>query len=142
MPNRDDLYLSVWESDEESPDSSGPATLGYLIKFYREKKGITQDELAAKLNTNQARISQWETDAARPRRPAIARIAKALDVPVQSLLDASSFTFPGRDFAFDPEYFKAYDNVSKLGPGALQRFVRIVILIADLMLYVTRRRTK
>jgi transcriptional regulator with XRE-family HTH domain len=139
-----DFYLQVWEGDGERKGGSDsePRTLGFLIKFHRERQGITQEQLARTLGTNQTRISQWETDAARPRRPALLRLAKALNVSADQLAHASSFTFPGRDFAFDPDYFSAYDRVSKLGPGALSRFIRIVVLLADLLLYVTRRRTK
>lgn len=50
------------------------------IKIIRKEKGITQKELAEKLNCTQANLSQYESGRRIPKKNTRARIAEALEV--------------------------------------------------------------
>ncbi len=55
-------------------------TTGQLIRAARKKTGITQTELAQKLNIPFQSVSQWERDLRNPKYETIKRIAAALNV--------------------------------------------------------------
>jgi transcriptional regulator with XRE-family HTH domain len=57
------------------------------IKFQRKKQGLTQIELAHKMGITQRVISYYENEAPTITLDAIAKIAKALDVPKRKILD-------------------------------------------------------
>lgn len=60
-------------------------TIGEKIKFYREKAGITQEELGARIGIPrdyaQQRIKQYEKGIRTPKKNRIDAIALALGVP-------------------------------------------------------------
>lgn len=55
------------------------------IKTQREKAGITQAELAARLNVTQAAIAIWETGEAMPRSDKLPEISKILGCSIDEL---------------------------------------------------------
>lgn len=55
-------------------------TTGQLIRTARKKTGMTQSELAQKLNIPFQSVSQWERDIRNPKYDTIKRIATALGV--------------------------------------------------------------
>ncbi|MGX7447120.1 helix-turn-helix transcriptional regulator [Dolosigranulum pigrum] len=61
-------------------------TTGYRIKEIRDKKGITQQELADKANVSRSIISELETGRRTvSKTDTLFRIAKALDVPFRDI---------------------------------------------------------
>lgn len=59
-------------------------TTGERIKAARKKAGMTQAELALKLDIPFQSISQWERDIRKPKKETIAKIADALNIhPVE-----------------------------------------------------------
>lgn len=57
------------------------------LKAIREWRGLTQDELANRAGTTKGYISQLETGHRQAGRKLLYRLAKALDVPPEVLLD-------------------------------------------------------
>ncbi len=57
------------------------------VKVLREWHGITQEELAEKVGTSKAYISQIETRHRKPGRKLLFRLAEALDVSPDLLLE-------------------------------------------------------
>ena len=55
------------------------------IAEWRESRGLTQIELAARLETTDVTISRWETGKRQPDINALAAIAEALDVDLTDL---------------------------------------------------------
>ena len=53
----------------------------------RRERGLTQEELAARLFITRQAVSRWETGATEPGIDMIKLIARELDVPVTRLLD-------------------------------------------------------
>lgn len=61
-------------------------TLGQSIKNARNKKGITQAELAAKIGVYQATLSYWETDRNCPSLLFAICIADVLEMTLDELV--------------------------------------------------------
>lgn len=71
-------------SDDTSVEA---ATIGQTIRNARERKSMSQLELATELNLGQRAISELETGNRRLTVQEAARIAKILDVPLLSFFD-------------------------------------------------------
>lgn len=56
------------------------------IRNLRNRKGITQGELARETNLSRNTIVNFETERRDPRVRDLRKIARALDVPVEQLL--------------------------------------------------------
>ena len=69
-------------------------TLGKRISILRRRKGLTQDELAEKLNITPQAISKWENDQTCPDINLLPQLAKILGVSVDELLSGKSETQP------------------------------------------------
>jgi len=63
---------------------------GAVIKELREKKKLTQAELACKLNVSDKTISKWETGKGYPDISLLEALAQALDISVAELLSGSA----------------------------------------------------
>ena len=59
---------------------------GKLIAKLRKKKGLTQQQLADKLNLSNKTISKWESGSGSPDISNLLVLAEALDVSVDELL--------------------------------------------------------
>ena len=64
--------------------------LGARIKEVREKRGVTQAELAQRINRSVPTISSYETNAQTPPTDILVSIANALNVPINYLLEWES----------------------------------------------------
>ena len=63
------------------------SSLGEAIRLARLKSGMTQEELATKLNTTKSAISKYELGRREPNLMQLSKIAVALGVPVSALVD-------------------------------------------------------
>ena len=61
-------------------------TLGTKISEYRKMKGMTQDELAEKLNVSGQAVSKWENDLSIPDLPLLIELAKFFHVTLDELI--------------------------------------------------------
>ncbi len=62
------------------------SNVGDNIRKYREISGLTQKQLASRLNINNSRVSNWEQGANNPPADLIADICEALNVSASELL--------------------------------------------------------
>lgn len=70
----------------ESGSSKGlPRTLGERIRMLRVQRGWTQSDLGDALSTDQATVSLWERDRAKPSGAGLVGVAAAFGVSVQAL---------------------------------------------------------
>lgn len=80
----------------ETPDqpAAGPhATLGQLLRTHRKARGLTLDELAARVGRAKSYLSQLENDRRRPPRdPMLVELERALDLAPGTLLSAVRWT--------------------------------------------------
>lgn len=63
---------------------------GGIIKRLRESKGLTQEELAAKIHVTGKAISKWETGQGFPDVALLESIAKALNISIIELFSGES----------------------------------------------------
>lgn len=69
------------------------------IKKYRKKKGISQEEMAVKLNVVRQTVSKWENGLSVPDADVLIRIAELLEVSVSQLLDMEEDINTGTDLS-------------------------------------------
>lgn len=59
------------------------------IKYYRKQKGMSQEELALKLNVVRQTVSKWEQNLSVPDSEMLIKLSEVFDVPVSTLLGES-----------------------------------------------------
>ena len=82
-------------------------TTGQRIKAARQQAGLTQIELAEKLEIPYQSIGQWERDTRKPKQETLLKIAKALGVHLRDLVDDSWLE------EFDRKHPGAFEKVQK-----------------------------
>lgn len=65
-------------------------TMGEVISTLRKEKGMTQKELADKLNITDKAVSKWERDVSFPDTATIPKLAEILEVSVEELMNAKT----------------------------------------------------
>ncbi|MDD3346274.1 helix-turn-helix transcriptional regulator [Oscillibacter sp.] len=65
-------------------------TLGMMISSLRKDKGMTQLELANLMNVTDKAVSKWERDISCPDINSIPKLAEALDVSVDELMQSKN----------------------------------------------------
>lgn len=63
-------------------------TIGEIISNLRKEKGMTQSDLAEKMNITDKAVSKWERDLSCPDINSIPKLAEILGVSVEELLNA------------------------------------------------------
>ncbi len=61
--------------------------IGSRIRRYREARGLSQKQLAARLGVSNSRVSNWEQGVNRPDADILAALCTALEVSPSELLD-------------------------------------------------------
>ena len=64
------------------------AKAGEMIRTARVKAGMTQTEIARKLNVKQGTVGAWEIGYSFPRPKSMVRLCEILKIPVDELLKA------------------------------------------------------
>jgi len=62
--------------------------MGEIIAFQRKEKGMTQAELAEKMNVTDKAVSKWERNFSCPDVNSLPKLAEILDISVEELLNA------------------------------------------------------
>lgn len=70
-------------------------SMGQIISALRKENGLTQKELADKLNLTDKAVSKWERDLACPDTQTIPKLAEILGISVEELLNAKSIPATG-----------------------------------------------
>jgi transcriptional regulator with XRE-family HTH domain len=96
--------------------SSPPRTLGERIKMLRVQRGLTQVELGLALNSDQATVSLWERDRAKPSGPALGGVAAFFGITVQTLETGEGLETSG---AQAPANAASRRSIPKEGPMGL-----------------------
>lgn len=101
---------------------------GDRLREWREAAGLTQADLARRLNLAQQTISEWEQGRAAPRRSRAADVAKLLNVDESEFLRSLADVPLSVDA--DPDVARLVAKVDRLG----KRDRRIVENIVDELL--------
>ena len=63
-------------------------TTGEIISSIRHEKGLTQKDLAEKLNVTDKAVSKWERNIALPDITLLPELANILDISIEELITA------------------------------------------------------
>lgn len=69
-------------------------TMGEVISSQRKELGMTQLELATKMNVTDKAVSKWERNLSCPDVNSISHLADVLNIPVNELLSAKNSDAP------------------------------------------------
>lgn len=64
-----------------------PFEFGEKFRKYRKASGLTQEQVAEKLNVSKSRVSSWEIGENRPNVDSLGEICRVLNVSPSDLLD-------------------------------------------------------
>jgi len=70
--------------------------IGEHIAIYRKKAGLTQEQLAEKMNVTAQAVSKWENGLTCPDLDSVARLAGFLGVTVEQLIHGDAAVLPFR----------------------------------------------
>ena len=79
---------------------------GNFLCMLREKKGMTQAEIANMLGVTAAAVSKWENGSSKPRVDVLIKLAQILDVRVEELMSGEYIDFE----TLDPETVKTINE--------------------------------
>ena len=105
-------------------------SLGKTIAKLRVRKGLTQAQLAEKIEMAAAHINRLEHDRMKPRPKTLERIAEALSVSKEDLMLAAGHETPPELAAHDPELASLLSQIPLLDSEqkqALRTFLRSMI---------------
>lgn len=74
----------------------------------RKKRGLTQEELAEKLDVSSAAISKWERGISTPELSMVCKMADCFEISVDELLGRTNLLLPEED-KYSEKSMKQYD---------------------------------
>ena len=78
------------ETQATTLTSTPSETFGQRLRRLRKKAGLTQEELAKKLDIHNVTVSKWENNELIPKTVNIRKLAEAIHVPISELLENSA----------------------------------------------------
>lgn len=104
-------------------------TFGENLQFLRKRSGMTQEDLAEKMEVSRQSVSKWESNSAYPEMDAILRLCDLFHCDMDTLLRGDVSRRFGEDAA-------AYDKHMNRFAAAIAAGVGLVLLGVTLMLFV------
>jgi transcriptional regulator with XRE-family HTH domain len=104
------------------------SAFGERLAALRKARGLTQIQLAEKIDSTQRAISRYETVADRAPAPVLARLAQALGVSTDQLLGVRRIR-PATSLAHDPDarrLWKKFQQVMALPEKDRRAVIRLV----------------
>ncbi len=102
-------------------------TMGELISTLRREKGLTQRDLADKLNITDKAVSKWERDLSYPDTATIPKLAEILGVSLEELMNFKTSPVSGHKGA---GYL--IDIILKAVPLAMGIAVTVISVLGEL----------
>jgi transcriptional regulator with XRE-family HTH domain len=102
---------------------------GARVAELRRAAGLTQVELAHLIGEPQQNIAYWEQSDKPPRSDVLQRLAKALGVSVEDILDIDAL--PPRQYGPMGKVRRVFDEVSKLPRRQQDKIVEFVSALVD-----------
>lgn len=121
------------------------STIGKNIKKKRSENGITQDQLAEKLNVTRQTISSWEMGRTQPDVDMLGKLADALEVTVEELIydrpgksesSAASVSKSGIGFGCALAMIISYTHWHSIGWAILHGLLNWVYVIYYIIKYL------
>ena len=103
-----------------------------LIKIKRKEKGLTQEELAQKINVTEKAISRWETGRGTPDISLLIPLSKELDLDVSELLNGEE----NKKSKNDVEQLIEYNEITKANKYNFQFKLTIFFYILSILSFL------
>lgn len=65
-------------------------TASSVIRQFRDRNGLTQDDLGERVGVAAATISRWEKGRREPRGKRLRKLSEVIGIPIAEILDAPS----------------------------------------------------
>lgn len=105
-------------------------TMADVIASRRKELGLTQKDLAEKLNITDKAVSKWERGIACPDTATIPKLAQTLGISIEELMTAKPAEIPGHRGG---EYLA--DLILKAVPLAMGVAVTVTAILGELDMY-------
>lgn len=102
-----------------------------LIKTKRKEKGLTQEELAQKLNVTEKAISRWETGRGTPDISLLIPLSKELGVSTSEILEGKENSKENIEKIID------YININRKTKNIKSLIISMIIYIITLIFYLS-----
>lgn len=86
-------------------------TIGQTIRALRKKKGLTQAQLGALCGISGGTIGSYENGITIPKRRVVEKIAQALDIPAERIMDGAAPSFSTGESTSSGSDALLYDGV-------------------------------
>ena len=83
-------------------------SIGSNIRSLREERGLTQEQVAVKLDITFQAVSSWERNEYKPDIEKLIKLAELFDVSVSSLVEEKQGVFKTKDAIYNWEHMKTY----------------------------------
>ena len=108
--------------------------LGKVIRTYRKKKGLTQEEVANRLGVTTPAVNKWERGVTYPDITLLAPIARLLDISLDTLLSFRDELTPGEieNIIYEVDSMlkeKSFDEVFEWAKEKLEQYPNCDMLI-------------
>lgn len=107
------------------------------IKAIRKSKGLSQEELAVKLNVVRQTISKWETGLSVPDADMLIRISEVLETPVSTLLGQTITEEKADDLKIISEKLEVINLQLAQRKEARRRILQWLLILLCVMIAVT-----
>lgn len=110
--------------------------LGKVIRTYRKKKGLTQEEVANRLGVTTPAVNKWENGVTYPDITLLAPIARLLDISLDTLLSFREELTPGEieNIIYEVDSMlkeKSFDEAFEWAKEKLEQYPNCEMLILE-----------
>ncbi|MBQ9329211.1 MAG: helix-turn-helix transcriptional regulator [Solobacterium sp.] len=106
------------------------------IRVIRKKRGLSQEELAVKLNVVRQTISKWENGLSVPDSELLLRLSDALDTPVSKLLGETVEPAEADDLKVISQKLEVINYQLSLQQQSKRRITKLCFLVCALSIVV------
>lgn len=106
--------------------------LGVVISKLRKEKGLTQKDLADKLNISDKAVSRWETGGSSPNMEMLLRISQFFNVPLNDLITAR-VSSDDKDDNLVKEIIQEFSEMNKRNAKRIRTVILATIIIVVIL---------
>jgi transcriptional regulator with XRE-family HTH domain len=129
LSNFSTLVEQIQQREAPVTSKSETRQFGEIIRAARHQRGLTQRQLADRLAVSNVAVAHWERGTVRPTLENRIDLARALDIPLDDLLDQ----MPGKPcmLVTDPLLIRIVRRLEELTPEQRQALLTVVLVAAS-----------